>query len=652
MNNTLQHAMSLLNLGEYSKVVDICVDNQSKHPSFELMLAVAYGKLEDYPKSYNLFNALQTRFPNNPDIFFNHALIAKQDGIIEDAIKYFRKSLQINGRYHQAEHALGNIRLNLGSIETALIHFQSAVKINPTNPDYRRSLASTFLKLGHYREVLNILTATSKELHEHATDMLLRLEALYRLKYNAEARRLYRKALEIYPQNAKLLFFAGLVEIDEKKFVLAEKFLQRASSDSSFAAENFDLKANTAFCRFMLSADVVELERIKLLLEENSSERAYIFTCNVFETYGDIKQAQYYALQGLNHYPDSQDLKRLEARTFLRLGDVDSSVEILLRLAKDEKDDPSINFYELAKCYESIGNYEFAAKYIIKANESEQVGKGGLAENNLLAEINPLSSFLKITKCDGRRAINNYNFVFIIGFPRSGTTLLESRIANVKNVTVLEETNAIKDLYSHISELSKGGNVVEHLNNCSQLELNSLADEYFQQLRDYVDISDDGIVVDKMPMNGLYTLLIKTLFPRAKIVLAIRDPRDVCISCLKQPMIKLHSVGSFAVNYDQYFQFLCSIEKDYPDTFVKIKYENLVCDFDSQFSQLLRTLGIKIQQDEVSNTGSARLFNTPSYHQVVKPIYKEAINAFSNYQQYFDFENPLLQKWRIELDYV
>jgi len=651
MNNTLNQAMSLLNLGEYSKVIDICVKTQSKHPSFELMLAVAYGKLKEYPESYNLFNSLQTRFPNNPDIYFNHALISKQNGSIQDAIKYFKKCLEINKNYHQAEHALGNIQLSLDHIETALIHFQSAVKTSPSNPDYQRSLAGTFLKMGCYREVLKVLRPITIDLHVNVTDILLRLEALYRLKNNIEARRLYQIAIEFFPYDANLLFLAGLVEVDAKKFVLAESFLQRASANISFAEDNFDLKANTAFCRFMQNGDFVELEKIKLLITKNISERAYIFTCNVFETYGDIKQAQYYVVQGLQQYPSSQDLKQLQAKIFLRLGDVGTSLEILLALAKTEKDDPCTNFYEITKCYESLGNYEFAAKYIVKANENELGDGEALADNNFLAEIKPLSSSLNTTKSNSKRAINNYKFVFIVGFPRSGTTLLESRVANVKNVTVLEETHAIKDLYAHISERSEGRNVIEYLNNCSQLELNSFADEYFQQLGDYVDMQNHGIIVDKMPMNGLYTLLIKKLFPKSMIILAIRDPRDVCISCLKQPMIKLHSVESFVVNYDQYFQFLYSIERDYPDTFIKIKYEDLVNDFDSQFATLLTKLGIMIDQQEVAVASTARLFNTPSYHQVVKPIYKDAINAFRNYQLFFDFDNPILQKWVIELDY-
>ena len=74
-------------------------------------------------------------------------------------------------------------------------------------------------------------------------------------------------------------------------------------------------------------------------------------------------------------------------------------------------------------------------------------------------------------------------------------------------------------------------------------------------------------------------------------------------------------------------------------------------DFDSQFATLLTKLGIMLDQQEVAVASTARLFNTPSYHQVVKPIYKDAINAFRNYQLFFDFDNPILQKWVIELDY-
>jgi len=241
--------------------------------------------------------------------------------------------------------------------------------------------------------------------------------------------------------------------------------------------------------------------------------------------------------------------------------------------------------------------------------------------------------------------------IFIIGFPRSGTTLLESRLSTLKKVKILEETHAVKQFYLQLQQQAGTENVMVYLSTLTAEQRMTLAQGYLNSLQDYVDIDDQDVIIDKMPLNALYLTPVLALFPQAKIILMHRHPMDVCVSSLKQRMINLFSVESFAKSYHCYFSLLQQFQQRFVDMLLVVKYEQLVTSYPREFAGILAHCGLQ-QVAQQPDSNSPAMFNTPSYHQVSQPLYTKAMNSYQHYHLYFNFQHQLLQTWCRQLGYA
>jgi hypothetical protein len=248
--------------------------------------------------------------------------------------------------------------------------------------------------------------------------------------------------------------------------------------------------------------------------------------------------------------------------------------------------------------------------------------------------------------------------IFIVGFPRSGTTLLESKLAQIEGTKIFEETHALHDFLNSDANGKGRPALLGHLAALNNQQLDQLAADYLQGLQDYVSFDEDDVLIDKMPLNGMYIDQILTLFPNAQVIVMLRDPRDICISCLKQSMIQTYSVGEFAYNYDVYMTFLYERANASQSRVTILSYEDFVQEYKQTYALLLNTLGISDATVDLSQTGtgenerSNRLFNTPSYDQVSKPVYTNAVASFTPYVEHINFSQPALLRWCKQLGYL
>jgi Flp pilus assembly protein TadD len=237
--------------------------------------------------------------------------------------------------------------------------------------------------------------------------------------------------------------------------------------------------------------------------------------------------------------------------------------------------------------------------------------------------------------------------IFLLGFPRSGTTLLDTMLLTVPAVRVLEEEPFIADI-----EAELGG--IAALPGLSPTAIAAARAAYFARVATLCDIDDDTIVVDKHPMHLTKVPVIRRLFPDARFILALRHPCDVVLSCfitnfrLNDAMASFLDMADAAALYDlafRHWEVSTALFGTVPETIV---YEDLVIDPDAVLRPLFDTLGLPWPEGAFDHRGAARargVIRTASYAQVTEPIYRHAAGRWQRYADHLTSVRPVLEPW-------
>lgn len=244
--------------------------------------------------------------------------------------------------------------------------------------------------------------------------------------------------------------------------------------------------------------------------------------------------------------------------------------------------------------------------------------------------------------------------VFLVGFPRSGTTLLGQILDRHSGLHLIEERPMLDTVIAKMR--SDYGGYPAVLNDEQIRDLRHL---YFRQVAGELPdgkISEKGGVriVDKFPLHLINVGLIRTLFPGCRIVFAVRHPCDVVLSCFMQnfrpnpAMANFYSTDRAAVAYDRVLDLWTHLEATLKPDFHQIRYEDVIADFDTKVGGLLKYLGLPWQDSVRDYAVRARQrgrIDTPSYHQVTEAIYTRARYRWLRYEPQLSPVLEILQPW-------
>ena len=227
--------------------------------------------------------------------------------------------------------------------------------------------------------------------------------------------------------------------------------------------------------------------------------------------------------------------------------------------------------------------------------------------------------------------------VFLVGFPRSGTTLLDQILSGHPGVTVLEEKDTLQDSWQRYAESGSGMQAFLH---ATPAELAEDRRRYWARVDSYMPLRPvDRLFVDKLPLNTLFLPLLARLFPTAKFIFALRDPRDVVLSCFMQTFTLNEAMRHF-LSLEETADFYAAVMglgarslDALPNRVHRVRYEDLVAGTEEEARRLLEFLGLPWDPAvlDVQATAKRRRINTPSYHQVARPIYGEARERWRRY---------------------
>jgi tetratricopeptide (TPR) repeat protein len=495
----------------------------------------------------------------------------------------------------------GHALAALGRWAGAASAFRRAADLNPGELSLRRALAAALARSGKYQESADELGRWVEASPNDAGTRIMFARLLFDLGRNDEAQKQLDKA-------AKL---AGVAAFDE-------------SSDSLM-----DIAGN----------DLNLLKELARLLERSNRMEALSGLVDAAETAGFQRE----------------QLGFPAAAVALRQGEANEAKRLLL--GEPPEADPVRWHWLMARIEDALGNPEaaFAAADAMhrSANDYEGWRARGAAHldfvRRLASAISPeWIAGLKIAAADERS-----NPTFLVGFPRSGTTLLDTFLMGHPKAAVLEEVPLLRPVEAVLGQMTE-------LPERSLAQVEQARDAYFAEFANHVDPGFAGLVVDKMPLNMIAMPFLHCLFPRARVVFAQRHPCDAVLSCFMQGFALNDSMACFLdiETAGQYYDAAMSVwqrsRQALPLNVHTLVYEELVADPEAALRPLIRFLGLDWRDELLDHRATARArggIGTPSYNQVTQPLSRSASGRWKRYEKQLEPVLPLLLPWAERLGY-
>lgn len=244
--------------------------------------------------------------------------------------------------------------------------------------------------------------------------------------------------------------------------------------------------------------------------------------------------------------------------------------------------------------------------------------------------------------------------VFLVGFPRSGTTLLDTMLMGHPDTVVMEERPVINRLLHEL-----GG--FDSISSLDEIAIRGAQQRYFEIASEYVEVSDDSLVVDKAPLHLNEAAFIHRLFPQAPFLLALRHPADVLLSCfvsnfnLNSAMANFLRLETAAEFYDLTFSIWENARRIFPLTVHTVVYEEMVEDAAAVLRPVVKALGLEWHENVLDHTKTAAergLITTASYAQVTEPIYRRSVGRWHKYRKHLEPVLPVLAPWAEKFGYT
>jgi tetratricopeptide (TPR) repeat protein len=522
------------------------------------------------------------------------ALQAWRAGDAPRAEELARRILDLAPNDPNARQVLGNVCLSDGRIGEAVGHFRSASAAAPRDPRILNMLGVALRRAG---DLTAARTAYASAGEMGLAEAWRNLANLERMANNIDAAfAAYDKALELQPDLAAA--HAGLAQLHERRH--------------------------------------------------------------------DLDPAKLHAEQALKAEPNNELALIALGRIRLRERDWKGALDLLTPLGRDARIAPvnrAIAIGLAGEALEQSGDAPGAFQAFTAANIIlRQLHVAEL--NDTASPFHPHSVRRFIRFVDGSdagawRHPNRFETpapVFLVGFPRSGTTLLDQVLSSHPGIVCLEEKEVLAATVADlVSENAK-----DALGNLSPSLIDRLRRSYWSKAEAEADIPLSGrLLVDKMPLNLIFLPAIARIFPDAKIILALRDPRAVVLSCYQQrfgmnpAMAQMLDLVGAAAYYDDVMTLMERCRARLPLRVHEVRYEDLVADLEAVARSLAGFLQLPFDPAmlDFNVTARRRQINTPSARQVIEPLYAHSVARWRAYARDLAPALPLLRPWAVRFGY-
>ena len=239
---------------------------------------------------------------------------------------------------------------------------------------------------------------------------------------------------------------------------------------------------------------------------------------------------------------------------------------------------------------------------------------------------------------------------FLVGFPRSGTTLLEQVLAAHGDVVTLEERPALAGAEAAFVSTAGG---LSRLAQADEDTLEAHRRDYWRRVGGFGVEPSGRVFIDKMPLGVIDLPVVARLFPEARVLFAVRDPRDVVLSCFRRAfrmniaMYEFLSLESTARYYDAVMRLAFLYRERLALDVHEVRYDRIVEDFDAEISSAAAFLGLPpdVAMADFAARARERRIATPSAHQIAKGLNREGLGVWRRYATALAPVTPILAPW-------
>ena len=469
------------------------------------------------------------------------------------------------------------------------------------------------------------------------------------------------------PHNISALNLMGLLAVTAKLYKPSIIFFKRALKLSPKSAEIQNNLANSLIFDNQIGASIVHLRKAlkinprlieahlnmgrayRALGDAAASLRSYnsaldvdpactpalIAIAEIMASFGELDEASNAFRKILEIDPQNcAAIAGLAASQQFKSGNIDiQKIENLI------ESKPKLNGEDMARLYhaaskirDDMEDFDKAFEHLLNAKKC--LGKPfNIFEyrkfvSNICNNINQFDFVGKIGSSSGQP-------VFIVGMPRSGTTLIEQILASHPDAVGAGELNIIDQLAKEVLQIKSGSpNSIDVIRNITSKQANELAKQYLNEIRKHSNSAK--VIIDKTPHNYEYLGLISKMFPNSRVIHAVRNPIDTCLSCFSHFFSDFHAYNNdleaLGLYYREYTRLINHWKKILPIKIMDVRYEHLIYSQEKTSISLMKFIDLDWDEGCLEFYKTYRKVDTPSKWQVRQPIYSSSVGRWKRYE--------------------
>ncbi len=565
----------------------------------------------------------------------------------DEAVDYLSRALQLVPANPQSQNNIGLAYKDQGNAKRAAHHFRESIKLDPGNPDVYNNLGNVLRVLDKPDQAIQSYERALHLWHDFAECWSNLAAALNESGRHDRALKAIGRALDLDPELAQAYNNRGDIYLAQARYedALAEYRHATELSPKYVAAL---INMGKTLRDMDRPEDALETLAFAIDLEPKNPE-ALLVRGVLYEQMGDREQAAGSFKEAIAASPRMTVAHYYLSQIRGRKG-TDDEFEAMVELKKNAELNNNARMYlgfGLYRAYEQREMYDEAYSNLAEGNrikaESTPYNDEETAEyidsviDSAQDSLNRLGE--RPGKADPRP-------VFVLGMPRSGTSLTEQILASHSAVAGAGELSYAYDT-AHLIRKMTHEKFPENMKLLSAEQYAELGEKYMARH------SEDNLavryVVDKTPLNFQYIGLLGLALPDAKFIHCHRDPVANCWSIHRMPFDEkqtyAHSLESLGKYYTRYWIFMRRWHEMFPGRILDMRYEDTVADIETQSRRMLDFLGLPFEEGVLEYHKTKRLVKTPSASQVRQPIYKDRLAAWKKYEKYL---GPLIDNVRIE----
>ena len=539
--------------------------------------------------------------PSDAQAHGNLGLAYQRMGNLDSAERHFRESIRLDPNKPVVWNSLGNVLREKGQAADAVKAYETTLKVNGNYPECWANLSKALVDLGKYEPAFQ---AVSRALQIDPTvpDFHNQIAEVYRKGSKFDlAISAYKKSLELDPT------------LYESMLGLATVYRESEDSEAALAVLN------------------------RLIEQEPGHAKAYTVLGVLKEQLGEPEAAAECFKKSIELAPNvispHWHLSQIKGRKSTE--DEIEAMERFQEMKGLSQQDKTHLYFGLGAAYDQQGQADkaFAAWQTANAVKAERFpfDPEGRRQHrdSIIEHSHALAATLKGTSVQEIRQL-----VFVLGMPRSGTSLTDQILSSHTDVSSLGEVGYADEMTVQVKKLT-GQLYPAGLSRLNEKDIALLREDFLQKI--HASHSNYPVLLDKTPLNFQHLGLLAEVFPGAKFIHCRRDPMDNCFSIFKLAFADdqdyAHDLTALGQHYRLYEEMMDAWKEKYPDRILDVHYEDTVADIEGQCGRLVEFLGLTFEPKMLEFYSSERLVRTPSASQVRRPIYKSSVQAWKNYEK-------------------